>query len=1398
MNRLLLIIAVVIFTTANLFAQLQGGSVYPINGTQAPPTSFGTLKDALNYLTTTGVTGSGQVILEFQTGYASPANDSGTVGVIPGVSATLGVTIRPGAGMSVTTSSVGGTSIPWAIRMRGTSYLTLDGRAGGEGTTQAWTIKCTGANGQSAVRMDNAGGSMVGNSIKFCILEGEAANTTSAILAVTGSTTTNTNLFKDNVFEGNIIRSGATIRGYGITLAVVSNVSNTGNKILKNEIYNFSGRGVNITGGFPGLEFSYNKIYQANSAITITSTLNGVYFSTSASPGTVINANSIYGLTGTAPTEVTGIFFFNQATSGTPVLVSNNMVNLDPSVTSASVTPASVYGIRENAATGALFNIYHNSVRIGGSVASGTANAAAYRREINSMANVKNNIFVNERTNIGTATGTYWAISSNNITSNFVPSNNIYYVSGTNTVLGTTDNLASGNKTTLTAWKGAVAGDASINGNPQYNSATDLHINPSVPTPLESGGIVGLVTTDFDGETRSSTPDIGADEGTFTGLDLASPVISYTSFLNTTSLESRTLSNVIITDNVGVSSGTNAPRIYFKKTTETTWISLATSDVGNPYSFTIDYALLSSPVTVNDTIQYFVVAQDDNGNFAGNPSAAGTGVNTITTYPTTPNMYKVSQAIFGTFDIGSGQTYTTLKAFFDAVNGSVVTGNLVANIVSDIDEGANIASLNQFAEEPSGANYTLLIKSAVDGIVNIIGSGSAVIKLNGADRVTIDGVNALNPNLISLNITNVSTSANTVAIWLASLGANYGATNNTIRRVIVNCGVNQLSATTTTFGIFVGGGSSVSLTSYGADNDNNTFDYVNVLKSRYGISLVGASATNMDINNVISNSGIGSLDTTISAGKVIGKLGIYLAYQSGAKVLNNSVMNIMGSGGTDRFGIALGSEATSSTDGASGNRVENSEISGNKIHGIYEFGTYSAVGILVKSLNTTATSNKIFNNMIWDVLANGTSGDWVSGIAMHQGNGDYVANNSIYLYGDRDPGTFTSTSTFGAAIGITSTAVQNPTVKNNIVYLDLSSNTATLYNFAIHTPSSYSFGTGASNKNLFYFPASNPQAYTAQGGTTPYLTLQSWKNYSLQDAQSFNVNPNFVSTTLGAEDLHIDVATPSYFESKGENLSSIGLVTDIDGEIRSLTPDIGADEFGGILVLSKDFKPTSINDPINNGLKSINVAFSPKVTFVNKGAELQTGVSVKAEIFDETGTSIYMNEKVTGDIPSTISFQMAFDSFTPLANGQYKFVAVSNLVGDEDVLNDTIVGYFVVKSPLVGSYVIGSTGTYMNLSGAVSELNQLGISGDVTFNIAPDYSSSTETFPITINSVLYTTGLPSTVKITSDNAMVSGGSPTSIIKLSGADKVVIENTSFENLDTTSLTSAVIWIASGSD
>ena len=136
-----------------------------------------------------------------------------------------------------------------------------------------------------------------------------------------------------------------------------------------------------------------------------------------------------------------------------------------------------VYGIRENAVSGALIEIDYNSVFIGGVAPSGTNTTAAYRKQASNFISMRNNIFYNARTNDGgTGTGTHWAIMSNNSTYSSI-SNNDYFTDGVGGVLGTNTGTIAGNQTTLSAWQTAVPNDvASISQNPNFVAGLKLSL----------------------------------------------------------------------------------------------------------------------------------------------------------------------------------------------------------------------------------------------------------------------------------------------------------------------------------------------------------------------------------------------------------------------------------------------------------------------------------------------------------------------------------------------------------------------------------------------------------------------------------------------------------------------------------------------------------------------------------------------------------------------------------------------------------------------------------------------------------------------------------------------------------------------------------------------------------
>nr|HPI54185.1 hypothetical protein [Chitinophagaceae bacterium] len=210
----------------------------------------------------------------------------------------------------------------------------------------------------------------------------------------------------------------------------------------------------------------------------------------------------------------------------------------------------------------------------------------------------------------------------------------------------------------------------------------------------------------------------------------------------------------------------------------------------------------------------------------------------------------ISQNVIVSGSAGSANgSYATLKAAFDALNlVSDQTGKYVTvSIAGNTTETAS-AALTQ----PSVSTWTSLTISPTGGAARTI-SGSLttpIINLNGADRVTING---LNTGSNSLTISNTSTTGGS-ALQLIN-----DATSNTIK----SCTLKSLFPSATS------GVINFSTTNSTTGNDGNTIDLCNIdcgagatasptLTARNGIYAAGTTTSSALNNsgNTISNCNI--------------------------------------------------------------------------------------------------------------------------------------------------------------------------------------------------------------------------------------------------------------------------------------------------------------------------------------------------------------------------------------------------------------------------------------------------------------------------------------------------------------------------------------------------------------
>jgi len=316
------------------------------------------------------------------------------------------------------------------------------------------------------------------------------------------------------------IRISATTGAYTVTGNIIKNLTAASQKasdINSNSVSpsTYALTGIVTDDGTNNQNISYNTISAIRSTTTaaVNTAVAGIGI-TGNSTGYLLQNNKIIDLT--------------NSSNGTPALpgiaairihngggtVANNMISITNNANSNNII---VYGIANNG--NSPWNIYFNSIFIGGTNGAGAARSSAFIRPPNSdntTVLLRNNIFYNNRTggtgihsaiaNVVTGTlTTGWPATASNF-------NNLYS-SNSNQV----GEWGTGANKTFAQWKTSSGGDANSKNNITsfFDVYTDLHLNSYTNFNLSNTGVAaGGIAVDFDNEAgnRTTTPDIGADE----------------------------------------------------------------------------------------------------------------------------------------------------------------------------------------------------------------------------------------------------------------------------------------------------------------------------------------------------------------------------------------------------------------------------------------------------------------------------------------------------------------------------------------------------------------------------------------------------------------------------------------------------------------------------------------------------------------------------------------------------------------------------------------------------------------------------------------------------------------------------------------------------------------------
>jgi len=361
----------------------------------------------------------------------------------------------------------------------------------------------------------------------------------------------------------------------------------------------------------------------------------------------------------------------------------------------------------------------------------------------------------------------------------------------------------------------------------------------------------------------------------------------------------------------------------------------------------------------------------------------------------------------------TGAYYPKLKSAFDAINSGAIQGQIVLQIIDNTVEDVAVPKLA--ASGTGAANYTSILIYPTGTRSISSNYNGAVIDLDGADNVTIDGrINQTGtPNSLTISGTSTGTGAS-VLRFLNS------AENNTIKY----CNL-QGSSTSSMMGIIFFAASNV-----GNGNDNNIIEYCTLTCSGanrpYNAILSSGTSGRDNSGNIIRNNNIYN---TFQTGKSSNGINIGSA-SIGFTISGNSIYETTEFAATANalsyYAIRVG---TTSEHTISGNYIGGS---GPFCTGTWSFTAHYAVyycGIYAYAGTSTATT--ISNNVISNMDYKSTEDNPWDGIFLYSGNFD-VTGNTI----GATTGTGSITLTTPVAVATTTLAANPGGISTTITVLN--------------------------------------------------------------------------------------------------------------------------------------------------------------------------------------------------------------------------------------------------------------------------------------------------------------------------------------------------------------------------
>lgn len=581
----------------------------------------------------------------------------------------------------------------------------------------------------------------------------------------------------------------------------------------------------------------------------------------------------------------------------------------------------------------------------------------------------------------------------------------------------------------------------------------------------------------------------------------------------------------------------------------------------------------------------------------------------------------------------SGGDYTSLQTAIAALNASGVgTGGVTFNVPAGWTETFTSTTAGRITRSGTAVNPIVFQKSGLGAnpLITAYAIGTAnldyVFSFHGRNEyITFDGID-VRANSSSTNATQMTEFG-----FYINGGSYDGSSYNTIKNCTITLNNNN---TYTNCGVY----QTTSAAHANGRNNYNVYDNITVNNASGGIYIKGMSAY-PDVGCVVSNCKIGLAGPdNITFPSSVGPntpFGIKVEQVDGITISNNTIANITLNNPISVPGWSIFYPTGIFLDKLTGTvNVFNNTIRDIKrvYTGVLASSFPRSAGIVNASDLVATQTFYAYNNVISGIyciqpnISTPQSVGNMQTYGIYSGGAvitAYLYHNTIYLRDFPDCRYYVSTACVYFVTG-------GFTAKNNIFKNEYTYGVSgTGKSYCMYIPS----GTFASDYNMFYINNASPAApyFVGADNGGDKATLVNWRSGGVRDLNSNYNNAVFKSTTLGAEDLHLDFLSIPFYDNPtyyGTTTTLATVTGDIDGEAR-IRPLKGADEVNFCIPL-----PTisATNSPIcsgNNAQFTINGFPNSQVTYNINGGSNQTVILNASGLATVTVTEASTNQSIT-------------------------------------------------------------------------------------------------------------------------------------------------------------------------